>query len=767
VVSNTITIKDDYTFLVSDKAGELSFGPEGHGLYFQDTRYLSRLQLTLDGKAPQFLSYNTDYNLAATFQLSSSYVAQLRARDDEEITLTPAWRTVEHAVALTRKRFIRWGLVESLEFVNYHYTSVKISVALRMSADFADIFEVRGFPHHLQGIASRLEVIDQGRQIDFHCTVAGAKPRLMRFEADRQADRYEEVEVTSPLNNLTVPEVVLYYELELQPQKPLTINFGLLPEPEQANGKENSGGVGIAKFAKDFNAESAHMHEVFDEWRAVCTRIETGDFVTDKIFEISMLDLRSLMQREPQGLVVTAGLPWYFTLFGRDSLITSLQTLALNPQIAIDTLRTLAVYQATDFDDWRDSEPGKILHELRRGDMTLSGEMPHSPYYGSVDSTILFILCFAETLKWINDPAFFAELWPNVEKALQWCEKYGDTDGDGYIEFKRRSQRGILHQGWKDSDESMGGYTGPFPVQPVALVEVQGYYYAAKAALAEALRRYGNAEQVQLAVRLEKEAANLKAQFNRDYWWEEEGFFYQALDADKKPIKSITSNPGHCLWSGIIDEDKATRVVQRLMQPDMLCGWGVRTMSATDETYNPMSYHNGSVWPHDNSLLIAGLRRYGFNAEVVKVTEQLFAAATTFEDYRLPELYCGFSRAGAEERAPAAYPVSCSPQAWAAGTAVLILQSLLGLEPDAFNNRLNVAPILLPALNKLRLLNLRVGQNRLNLSFERDPQTSQINVIPIDLANKSDDVKSLENNPDKVKVNLRVATANQDVAKAG
>jgi glycogen debranching enzyme len=523
----------------------------------------------------------------------------------------------------------------------------------------------------------------------------------------------------------------LIYKLELTPYQSVSLEYKLTPEPTEATGTELNNRV--KNWAKvDFAGELAEAHQTFSEWEQNCTRLDSNHYGLNRLYETSVRDLRSLMQQQPQGLVVTAGIPWYFTLFGRDSLITSLQTLSLNTQIAIDTLRALAAYQATEFNDWRDSEPGKILHELRLGDMTLSGEMPHGPYYGSVDSTLLFILCFAETLKWTNDPAFFAELWPAVEKAIKWAEDYGDIDKDGYIKFSRRSERGILHQGWKDSDESMGGTAGPRPFMPIALVEVQGYYYAALVSLSISLKHYGDNKQRDLATQLEARAAKLKENFNRDFWWEEVGFFAQAIDGQKNQIRNITSNPGHCLWSGIVDKDKAEKVVARLMQPDMLSGWGIRTMSVEDPTYNPMSYHNGSIWPHDNALIIAGLRRYGYKDEALAVANQLLEAAATFPNYRLPELYCGFAQyeAGGRENAPAAYPVSCSPQAWAAGAGILLMQSLLGIEVDAFNNNISnnisLDPFLPNSVETMALFGLRIGTTRVNLDFRRNPQTGNI-----------------------------------------
>lgn len=720
---DNITLKDDYSFLVSDLTGEVTNGPYGYGLYYADTRYLSRMELSVAGGKLAALSHNTDYNIAATFHLSNSYnvETQLRSAHGEEAT---ASTTVVHGIGIVRRRFVRRGLIESLEFTSYHNEPLKLPLSLTIAADFADIFEVRGLPHSVEGRAADLDITNNGQQVKFQAVPfkADLPRRTLDFESNITPERYEEGETVSPINGRSVPDIVLHYILELTPGQPLQLHLRFQLGINEATAGE---AVLAASDTKSFVVEVARSRQVFTDWQAACTRIETGDYRLDKILETATLDLRSLMQQTPQGLSITAGLPWYFTLFGRDSLITGLQTLMLNPQIAMDTLRVLAAYQADSVDDWRDSEPGKILHEIRYGDITLSGEMPHSPYYGSIDSTLLFILCFAETLKWVDDAAFFAELWPNIQRALTWAEQYGDLDGDGYIEFIRRSPRGILHQGWKDSDESMGGAIGPRPSQPVALVEVQGYYYAALVGLAEALYRYGDEAQKELAGQLESRAAQLKANFNRDFWWEEEGFLVQALDSQKQPVLNVTSNPGHCLWSGIVDADKAAPIAQRLMQPDMLCGWGIRTMSALDPTYNPMSYHNGSIWPHDNALIIAGLRRYGFAAEASQVSEQILDAAVRFGDFRLPELYCGFDRFadGLEERAPAAYPVSCSPQAWAAGTPFLLLQGLLGIEPKTNEKTLSVAPILRDSFRRVRLYSIRAGSERFDLNIEHDPQT--------------------------------------------
>ena len=732
-ITDTVTLKDDFTLLLSGADGDLTGGLEGHGMYLHDTRYLSLFELTVNGAKPDVLSHTLDYNIAATFRAGVPFIEQVGDGEHEAFKLTHA----PNAIGVARQRYIKRGLIESLEFMNYHPEPLKVAVALRVSADFADIFEVRGMRREAQGHSVHLDEPGKDGSVVFRSHAIATQQRqsrqdgrgsslrtverIVRFECDRAPDGWEPGEMRSVDTGLDVPLVTLRYNLDLQPHEPVTLHIGIMPEP-QATAEGSGIEIDGKRVGEGFRAQVVKAKKVFTRWQEVCAQVQTGNYELDRTFETGTLDLRSLMQQWPQGLVVTAGIPWYFTLFGRDSLITGLETLALNPQISVDTLRALAAYQATEFDDWRDSEPGKILHELRVGDITLNNETPHSPYYGSVDSTLLFILLYAETLKWTGDQAFFRELWPNVQRALNWAWRYGDIDGDGFIEYTRRSSRGIRHQGWKDSDESMGGTLGPRPSMPLALVEVQGYYYAALVELAWALRSYGDTEQKALAARLEKQGAGLKEKFNREFWYDEIGFYAQALDADKKPILSVTSNLGHCLWNGIVDEEKARMVVDRLMSPDMLSGWGVRTLSAREPTYNPMSYHNGSVWPHDNALLVAGLRRYSFHDEMLEVAKQIFSAAATFPQYRLPELYCGFPRGvGAErEGAPAAYPVSCSPQAWAAGTPMLLLQALLGLQVDAREGDLTLSPVLPAGVDSVALKGLAVGGRRIDLSVARD-----------------------------------------------
>ncbi len=736
----TVTLKDDFTFLVSDHSGDLRNGPDGHGMYLRDTRYLSKLELLVNGEKPFSLNYTTDYNIAATFRLSAVHFGLMEHNGQS----VPG--QVGHAVGIARRRYIEHGLVESLEFTNYYPTEVEVEVTLLVGADFADMFEVRGVPRSTPGHTVSMEMrngSDGGNDGSLRPGPGGGRGttiliytqpisptragdvRTMLFTCDATPVNWEETTTPDSLTGKEMEEIALHYKLNLAPRQPVTMHLRLVPEPDSET-HDRRAAHGDVSPPLTFRQQVAKARGVFTEWQRACTRINTDNYALNRILETSILDLRSLMQQEPQGLVVTAGLPWYFTLFGRDSLITALETLVLNPQIAIDTLRALASYQATEVDDWRDSEPGKILHELRRGDMTLASEIPHSPYYGSVDSTLLYMILFVETLKWTGSQALFDELWGSVRRALDWAWSWGDLDGDGYIEYKTRSTRGIRNQGWKDSDESLGGTVGPRPAPPIALVEVQGYYYAALLGVAETLKRYGGAVDEQakggLVARLEDQAAHLKEQFNRDFWWEEEGFYVHALDGSKDRVMDVTSNVGHCLWTGIVDESRAPRVVARLMRPDMLSGWGVRTISAENATYNPMSYHNGSVWPHDNAILVAGLRRYGFEVEMQQLATEILEAAVAFPDSRLPELYCGFARGmGVEqESAPAAYPVSCSPQAWAAGAPLLILQALLGIEVSAEGHVSHAKGILPGGVGSIEVRGMRVCNESLDLDFRSD-----------------------------------------------
>jgi glycogen debranching enzyme len=423
-----------------------------------------------------------------------------------------------------------------------------------------------------------------------------------------------------------------------------------------------------------------------------------------------------------------AGVPWFVTLFGRDSLITAYQMLAYHPLIAEQTLRLLAKYQGTREDDWRDEQPGKILHELRVGELARLNLIPHTPFYGTVDATPLFLLLIAEHARWSGTLDLFHELREPIDRALFWMDHYGDRHGETYLAYVSRTKERMINKGWKDSGNAIVNADGSLARPPIALAEVQGYAYAAKLGIADLFERAGERER---AAQLRRDAARLRERFNRDFWMEEKDCYALALQADGRPAAVISSNPGQALWTGITDEDKARRTIRRLMQDDMFSGWGVRTLSSREAAYNPISYHRGTVWPHDNSIIAAGFRRYGADGDALRIFHGLADAAFYFPSHQLPELFCGFGRR--EYDIPINYPVACHPQAWASGTIPFLLITLLGLTPEAFDKRLRIVRPLLPDfLDGLELRRLRIGQARADLRFRRREKGVEVEILQID-----------------------------------
>jgi glycogen debranching enzyme len=451
------------------------------------------------------------------------------------------------------------------------------------------------------------------------------------------------------------------------------------------------------------------------QWLAGQTEVESDSLLLNNVLDRSLRDLRVLRSTLAGDAYFAAGLPWFGTLFGRDSLITALQMLAYNPAIAEQTLRVLARYQGTRIDEWRDEQPGKILHELRVGEMAHLHEIPHTPYYGTVDATPLFLVLVGRHAAWTGDLRLFHDLRDHIERALTWVDRYGDLTGAGYVSYAGRSDAGLTNQGWKDSGAAIMNADGTPARPPIALVEVQGYVYLAKTGLAVLYARAGDAAR---AEQLRREAIDLRARFNRDFWLADQDCYALALQAGGAPAAVVSSNPGQALWTGICDDDKAQQTVARLMADDMFSGWGVRTLATGAARYNPIGYHLGTVWPHDNSLIAAGFRRYGADEAACRIFTGIVEAAMYFESYRLPELFAGFPRG--PHSVPVRYPVACHPQAWAAGSVPLLLATLLGLEPDAFARRLRIVwPMLPDFIDRLHVRGLRVGAARADLAFTR------------------------------------------------
>jgi glycogen debranching enzyme len=410
------------------------------------------------------------------------------------------------------------------------------------------------------------------------------------------------------------------------------------------------------------------------------------------------------------------------------------QALGVNTDLAWGTLRGLAALQGKETDDWREEEPGKILHEVRVGELARAGEIPHTPYYGSADSTPLWLAVLHGAYRWTGDLDAVRELWPNVLAALRWIDEHGDLDGDGYVEYMRRSPGGLDNQGWKDSGDAIVHPDGALATPPIALVEVQGYVYQAKRSVARLAADLGEAD---LADRLEREASELRERFNRDFWMEKQGYFALALDGDKRPVETITSNPGHCLWSRIVDQDRAARVVRRVLSPALSSGWGIRTLAAKQAPYDPIGYHTGTVWPHDNALIAHGMRRYGFDREARAVLDGLAAAGAFFPYARFPELFCGFS--SEEVPVPVQYPVACRPQAWASGAPLLMVRTYAGLSANAPQGVLYINRPRLPSwLHRMEIMGMQVGGSRLDLVF-----TNNEGVTATEVPRKEGDVEVL------------------------
>ena len=732
-MAERLVLKENAVFMVSQQDGDIGYlNRDGFGLYYQDTRYLSILELQVNGETPVLLTASGEFNFMGNIQ-SANPLMVLKGESTPDmpegsVTLLP------RTISIRRNRFIEDGLHERLGLFNYNPFPLKLRLTLRVGSDFRDMFDVRGYARQHRGTLHKpvwndtdntlrlsytgLDDIARTTDITFDVTpdaVDLQEPPSAPIDSRPQADLPQGV--GSTMAQVVQPAMaVLTFDLILEPATPFAITYHVVPQ-------------GLGDPAKllptTFDMGARRMRLDYQDWFERCTRIKTDDEVFNRFIERSIYDLRILMEDLPTGLFPVAGIPWYAVPFGRDSLITALQTLAFDPEIAIGTLRFLAQMQGNVVNEWNEEEPGKILHELRNGEMTRLHEMPHVPYYGTVDATPLFILLFVETLRWLNDDAFFDELWPHVEAALMWIDEYGDRTGRGYTEYICHNPRGVKNQGWKDSASSLHMPDGAFPDPPIALCEVQGYVYQAKRGLAAALRhkaeRTGDVEWHDKAMALDEQATALKERFNRDFWLPDLNFWAQALDGHGQPVQTISSNPGHCIYSGIVAEDRIAATVARLTDDTMLSGWGIRTISSAEPSYNPMSYHNGSIWPHDNAIIAAGFKRYGYDTEVETVLSQTFSASQRFRYYRLPELYCGFPMDARYFSAPSEYPVSCSPQAWTAGAAILFIQTLLGIEPDAANQHIHLRPALPLWLNEVELKGMRFNGAALDITIARVP----------------------------------------------
>ncbi|HEX5799283.1 MAG TPA: glycogen debranching N-terminal domain-containing protein [Gaiellaceae bacterium] len=648
---DAIAVLEGRTFMFSDARGDVTPGSTG-GLVHEDTRFVSHWELRLDGQPLALLkSAPVDYNSAAFF-LSNPDTPRLRA----------------HSVAVRRLRLVGNGALEQIAVFNTSPEPISCEMRLLCAADFADLFEIRS------GVRDRSDDI---------VAAAGAGRRSLRFRyrvSDFLAEttvRIERSEIVEAATEHVVAEVHpriegrdAVWELELPPRCFL---LTLVKVGVRVNN------VTFEPVAEGFGGRQQPVEGPLSGWLEDVPHFETESPLLGNVFRQSVVDLAALrVTGDLLGesyVLPAAGLPWFMTLFGRDTLITSLQTLWVGHRLARGALHLLGALQGTRVDDFRDEEPGKILHEVRSGELARVGEKPHSRYYGTADATPLWLILLSEYWRFTRQDAFVLGRWDKVVAALAWIDRYGDRDGDGYVEYQTRSSEGLGNQCWKDSWDGVQFADGTIPHLPVATAEIQGYVYDAKLRVAELARRLrGDAP---LAERLEREAEALYSRFNDDFWSEARGGYYVVgLDGDKRPIDSMTSNMGHLLWSGIVPGERAGLVAGQLMSDAMFSGWGVRTLSTDDRGYNPLGYHIGTIWPHDNAIVALGLARAGFRDEANRIAlAQLEAAA--FTGNRLPEAFAGFERW--VSRFPVPYPTACSPQAWATAAPFVFVQTMLGL----------------------------------------------------------------------------------------
>ncbi len=693
------TLKHGDMFGVFDQSGNILHGPGiADGLYFHDTRYLSAFSLTLEGVRPILLSSTLRENNAT---LSCDLT-------NPDLKLADGQLLAHDLLHLRRTRFL-WERTcfERLLLRNFDVRERRTSVEIDFFADFADLFEARGTPRLAHGTLAK-PVLD-GDSVLLSYTGLDHRVRRTRLRFEPRPD--------------VLTETGARFDLALKPGARVLIHVEVCCDPElPAAGHPRHGPAEAFLFSM---VEARRMLRISS---ARAAAIASSNEIFNEAIRRCICDLYMLVTDKPTGPYPYAGVPWYSTAFGRDALITAMQTLWLDPAIARGVLGYLALHQADKVDPVADAEPGKILHEVRHGEMAELGEVPFRHYYGSVDSTPLFIMLAGQYLDRTGDLVSIASLWSNIERALEWIDTSGDRDGDGFVEYGRRNENGLANQGWKDSFDSIFHADGSLAEGPIALCEVQGYVYAAKQAAAGIARRLDHTAR---ARRLDSEAEALRVAFNDKFWLEDLGTYAIALDGSKQPCRVRSSNAGHTLMTGIVPVDRAGRIVTGLMSRAFFSGWGIRTIPAGDARYNPMAYHNGSVWPHDNALIGIGLARYGFKDEAARLFSGLFDAALYADLRRLPELFCGFARQRGE--GPVRYPVACSPQAWAAATLPSLLQATLGLSFDPSTATVHFDTPRLPAfLQEMTLHNLSVSGGRVSVHLSRVDGEVAINVLERD-----------------------------------
>jgi Glycogen debranching enzyme len=687
VAMRTLTLKDGDTFAVFDRYGDTGgVGSGEQGIYHRGTRMLSHHEFHLGRQRPLLLS--------STVHEHNAFVAVDLTNLD--IPLSGVQLIPRGAIHVFRSMFLyRGALFCRTRVFNYGDSEMDADIAYLFEADFADVFEVRGVTRRKRG-RSWAEVEGGGIRLCYE-GLDGITRRTRLDFSEQPAELSAEHARFTP---------------RLKPHEAFELYH-------------------TACFEEGQNVHPSSSHFLHNREKLMTklggrrTTIVTSNEQFNHWLDRSSADLRMLETETPDGPYPYAGVPWFSTVFGRDGIITALEYLWLDPNVAKGVLATLAANQADRHNPAQDAEPGKILHEWREGEMANLAEVPYGCYYGSADSTPLFLMLAAAYWRRTGDRKCLEWLWPHVERALSWIDRHGDCDGDGFVEYARKRPEGLRNQGWKDSEDSVMHADGALAEGPIALCEVQGYVHAGKhgaAVMADALGLN------QRAHKLRQEAERLREAFEAAFWLDDLGTYALALDGAKRPCRVESSNPGHLLYCGIVSPERAARVADSLMGPDMFSGWGVRTLAEGERRYNPMSYHNGSIWPHDNALAAAGLARYGMADRAQKILGGMFDAALAVDLNRLPELFCGFPRQAGQ--GPTLYPVACIPQAWAAGSAFLLLEAVLGLQLSADPPAILFhRPVLPDFLDRVEIGNLRVGKARVDIILNRHPHSVGINVL--------------------------------------
>jgi glycogen debranching enzyme len=682
-IADAIVTKAENIFFLTDPSGCVPIAPgHGLGLYYHDCRYLRGYELLLGSEQPTVLAAATDaVGRASLLELANPDLRLARGRLLPRETVGIRWTRTLHGDPPR--------LEDALELRNLGLEAATVPVTLMFDAQFEDLFAVRGLFD--QTLGRRHAPVWRGRSLRLSYDGRDHCRRTLAITFSRTPSRHS--------------GQTAHFAIHLPPRRAVTLGVTMRIDERATRGAGHAG-----------RARSTHrvarLRALAQEPR---TTVASDNPLLDSILERSFADLRLLRSSINGEEYYAAGVPWFATLFGRDAAITAIQMLAYEPRVAEQTARLLAFYQARDTNDWRDEQPGKILHSIRVGEMARLGIIPHTPYYGSVDATPLFLILIARHAAWTGDLRLFNELRTEIELALTWMSDGADSNGDGYIDYVSTSAHGLINQGWKDSGDAIVTANGQLATPPIALSEVQGYAYLARALIADL---YGRAGDTTRAATLRAEADALRARFERDFWIPSLGCYALALEREDRPLAVVTSNAGQVLWSHIAKPSRARRVAKRLMAPDMFSGWGIRTLSTEARRFNPVGYHLGTVWPHDNALIAAGFRHYGLDAAARRVFAGLLRTAAYFRSYRLPEVFAGFSTS--EFQSPVRYPVACHPQAWAAGSVPYLLSALLGLEPDGFARHLRVVrPTLPDGVNRLDVRDVPVGRARISMRFTR------------------------------------------------